>query len=808
MGKFSTRSGPLVETVDRRGDSFNRGLGDAPVSTAKAAVDGAISGAISGANLTAKILDTKNRYNPRRLEAEISGLEIGNDSVRESIRGAALQNDLVEKYGDREASANVRLQENKAEVAEKTGLRNANSIISSRNATTANTHERTKTARFNNSAEQRALRTRIAEAKATQGEFNSRPEVLAEEFRRQQLANKTTEEALFKTAEINAGLGNQNAQALAKQAASAIKAQDSEWRDKMAHYERLSKSEVATPEDVARAKKHATEAGKKTDDLRNASIAQQNYMRNNATETQRAQLAQSNAQNLVEGTRVATEARRSVAANKLMDMATQASADNPTGVDGPNIAAGAGVLDAQVNLMKKARSETEKKMLAGQIDATIEMFGGKEAFDEYLQSDKLSAEDKKAMTKTVAKAAIATGKTEYLSQGQKDLLQSGAGTKVIEDPEEATNQIASALSGGEFNLPNGDLKKSLTGNAYFKDAQTVIGDGTGKITRRSVAVSGGQGPTGADIAGQSAGVEVSKMIYINEKTGQQSAGVPQPREDGDHSRMNVIDDALKAHNEKAEQAQAAQQSSNVIDQNNQEAVAQPVPEAVPAQEQSTPESPQAQEAKNTFLGGLELPGEPSEELARFGDRIVQSALDGEFDPDSTFSRDKISLGKAVNAYVKQSFEALSEEDKELLQGETKNNQSAEQLFGEIGGLKQRAESTIRKAAQDMTNTVRIKKHIEREELVQSGQNETNAIKQFALEKRLEKFDRDNRGVAITNAQAAAIKQNSQLQLEQYALENGGKTPDTATLNKIKMDSMRAVFNEASPQVRSLLDNDE
>lgn len=817
MGKFSTRQGPLVETIDRRGAALDKGIGNAPVSEALAALDGAER----GANLAGKILDNKNRYNPRRLEAEITGLELGNDSVRESVRGAALTNDLVEKYGDRETSANVRILENKAEVAEKTGLRNAESVISNRNASTANTRQRTSSLAFQNTAEQRTLRTRIAQAKADSDEFYSKPGVLEADFKRQQLANQTAEEKLFELAKINMGLGNQDAGKAAEKSAKALRAQEAAWQDNANKLMRLETGGAST-EVIGEAKTILENSRKKLDELRTASVAQQTHMRNNSTETQRAELAQDNTQRLMKGTQVATEAQRSVLANKLMDMAVEASSDNPTGVDGPNLTSGASVLDQQVKLMKKARSETEKKMLAGQIESTIEMFGGKEAFDDYINSDSISDDDKKALSKTLARATVASGNTKYLSTDQKTMLEAGSGLKAIEDPEEAKAQVAASFSGSEESIKDLDLRKAVRNNLYYTAASNITNKGEHGFKTEHVIVEAAKGPTGADIQGAQSADEVKALVFVNDK-GQRSKNLPMPQSDQDHAKLNFVQSIGEVHAKSVEANKQAQDSSAVIDQNNQPAVPQPVQEAQSevATDDTPEEAPEVQEASNFILGRLDLPGEATPKLKELTLNLGKAMADGEVNDGLIFNKDTKLKQEAVDEYIKMSFDALSDEEKKILEGEAlertsfgrnvqTNSPSSLSVFETLGGdnsIRAQAEKAIDDASKDVMNNARLKNNIKRAELVAAANNSTNFVKQLAAQKKLERFDRVNKNLLLTDDQRVELKRLGDLAVRGYQLKNNA-LPNERQREELKLDIMRNMFDSADPSIRSILNDDD
>lgn len=96
-------TGPLVETVDRRGDNFNKGLGGEKVSPLANAVDGFFSGYDKASILSARVQQTRRDNDPKKLAEEQTTRELNNQ-----IRKQELQRlETLSKYTGPQAQANL-----------------------------------------------------------------------------------------------------------------------------------------------------------------------------------------------------------------------------------------------------------------------------------------------------------------------------------------------------------------------------------------------------------------------------------------------------------------------------------------------------------------------------------------------------------------------------------------------------------------------------------------------------------------------------------------------------------------------------
>lgn len=100
-------TGPLAVTSDERATNTIKGLGNAPVNPIAAAVDGLYTGLDYGTKLSARVQETKRLNDPKKLAAAQLQADLANEVTAQNLRKLDIANSLYEKYGEREALANL-----------------------------------------------------------------------------------------------------------------------------------------------------------------------------------------------------------------------------------------------------------------------------------------------------------------------------------------------------------------------------------------------------------------------------------------------------------------------------------------------------------------------------------------------------------------------------------------------------------------------------------------------------------------------------------------------------------------------------
>jgi len=99
---------PLAETIDRRGASYNLGLGDANLSPLGAAVEGFTKGAAAWTEIRTAQLEAQAKFDPQKLIADQVKRDLDNQRLDALIRDAEIDINIKKEFGREKELAGIR----------------------------------------------------------------------------------------------------------------------------------------------------------------------------------------------------------------------------------------------------------------------------------------------------------------------------------------------------------------------------------------------------------------------------------------------------------------------------------------------------------------------------------------------------------------------------------------------------------------------------------------------------------------------------------------------------------------------------
>lgn len=786
---------PLAETIDRRGSEFQRGLGNARVSSTAAAIEGAISGIKDGADITAKILDTRRNNDPRRIEAELVNAELRNEVLKESVTNARITNQISARTADTQV----------AQAAANLDATRTRTDISRRQNTESRLNLRDQNIRSTIAARNESIR---------QGQLRVTQENIDLDNRRNELNNAILEEKLAviaeqnitgalpdKEAEKNFRSGTEQIQKIAKT--------KNELRSTLADLrgERNAPLRESIQQDI-----------NKLESLENSitkNLVSNQISRREAAAAQiNNQLSTDNATVGLTNRQTATRTRRNIVADGAVNVATQGAADIDA-MGTPNYRAGLGSMNKLAELARRADTPEEQDLREREITGILKDFGGAEAIQAYIEEDIKDPEEKKKLKRALFEAAVASGNLDVLAPEQKNIVQSGLGIDSAADPEKAYDTTIKAMRQGISNVDDPEFKKAMRTSIYFAAAQEVSKGGNAPFTTTVSTVPPQQTEPGVDVAGQTAQPAETMMIFRSADG--TSKAVRMPANEQEEAQLSFIEDVSKQHNNNVEATETANARVANIEANKQQGVApqtqQPADQAAAQPQQQA--NPEVQENANFVLDSLGVEGEPSKPLIKFSQELGKAVADGEINT-AFFSRDdKNVIEDTVDALIDDSFKKLPDSAKAALKKEASElaasrasgfNASASLVTPErvyADKVREEARTQVRNAVDDVINAARLKNTIQEKDLERAIAGEKSFGKKAALRIELDAL-RENKKLGMSEAQIRAMDVEARQMQEALIAAGAELTPER--LEDIRRISMRNVFNNIPANLRAVVTN--
>jgi hypothetical protein len=777
---------PLVETIDRTGDSFNKGLGNAPVSSTAAAIQGAVRGLDQGTLIADRILTTRRENDPARLEAEQLNRDLKNQQLQEVVRNSQITNQIAAETADTQ--------------------------VAQAEATLDATRTRTDIARRQNTEERLQLqdagiRARIAATSsniATQAEnrrvsrLENTPEMAAERLRRARFDNDFLEEKLAAPFQASqSGLDPDTARKMQKDFFDT-KLKINEQRAKLQDNLRLS------PENKKALEDNLAQLETQLNELNNGAFKYD--LNNTSAEAQRvsSEIQRENARIDNELRRTSTRARR----RRVVEEASAAINENyrdgiedPTGT--PNYAGIIANMGSVAGAIAQEDTPDIKRSYEGLLAESLRRGGGTEAFLDYINNDVKDPQEQQFLKENLTRAILRSGQLDLLLPEQRNLQEAGYSEKNIASPDRTTDETIKLIQGGVTAIKDPNIRNASTSNNFLVGIQKVSRRGTQpvEIIPEGAEARGGDTETGA---GQPSGV--LKYRVVNTETGEDFP-VEITGNATSLAELNVASDIAQELNSRIQAQGQAQARQQTIQTNNAQGIVDPAAPSAPAQPAQQPQSPAqnfvAKEASDFFVSSLSTKN-PTPELLELGQRLGAQLGDGQLDTGLLSGTEERGLvDAAVNSLAESmTQDLLAEEGAESL------DDLANIFRGSAAFMQDRIKNLAREEVQrtvgDTINMTRLQNTLRRQELVVQAQG-LQGVDKMKAELRLEQFDRGN-NTTITPDQARAIQDLEQQMLAQARALREGREPSMQAKQQIRLESMRRVlptFGSTIPVTRDI-----
>lgn len=547
MGDFNI-TGPVIETVDRRGQSYETGRAGANTSMIGSFMTGAIDAAADVTTIRGNQLMLQDKYNPTRLAQESLNRDLENEKAEQAIIDATQRNEVYAQTGMAQAEANVdhtiagtgSLRANTSKTLEDlkilraTGLENARADIASKYAgARRNNVLSTLDEKFGGMTRQSEAVERMGKAyKDFGGSGTGGPAGGVGQY-------------------SDLGFQDEGGQVVQPNNSTVPSIQNQQIVNQANNPQSMAQSAIA----------QLAERTAKADQL---------------VEIQKTQRESSSV--ALGNKKVEDEIALNSLTTKYHDEAVLATHDRDNGQ--PNIEAGLQPVLKLAAATTKAKDPVNMTYRSEYLQSAIDAYGGPEEFLKGIDASSLDDTQKKAAKESFYQAT-ALGQPENLPPVQKDIFNAFTklgpkiASKYISKPEDVYDMTTKLISNKSNEIEDSDFKKVMMTSDYIRAANVASKDGTQPFTFKMEQIEAGNP---GDVSGASSSQSV--MMFTG-ADGTSKSGSPLPENDEHYGVLGILDGVSKRSQEQAKVAGIANQTNQEIQGRQASSVVKPQAPAAP-----------------------------------------------------------------------------------------------------------------------------------------------------------------------------------------------------------------------------------
>jgi hypothetical protein len=556
MGDFNI-TGPVIETVDRRGQSYETGRAGANTSMIGSFMTGAIDAAADVTTIRGNQLMLQDKYNPTRLAQESLNRDLENEKAEQAIIDATQRNEVYAQTGMAQAEANVdhtvagtgSLRANTSKTLEDlkilraTGMENARADIASKYAgARRNNVLSTLDEKFGGMTRQSEAIERMGKAyKDFGGSGAGGPAGGVGQY-------------------SDLGFQDEGGQVVQPNNSTVPSIQNQQVVNQANNPQSIAQSAIAK----------LAERTAKSDELLGIE------------KTQRESYSVALGNKKVED-----EIALNNLTPKYHEEAVLATYDKDNGQ--PNIEAGLQPVLKLAAATTRAKDPVNMTYRSEYLQSAIDAYGGPDEFLKGIDASSLDDAQKKAAKESFYQAT-ALGKPEDLPPVQKDIFNAftklgpKVASKYISKPDDVYDMTTKLISNKSNEIEDSDFKKVMMTSDYIRAANVASKDGSQPFTFKMEQIEAGNP---GDVSGASSSQSV--MMFTG-ADGTTKSGSPLPENDEHYGVLGILDGVSKRSQEQAKVAGIANQTNQEIQGRQASSVVKPQAPAAPqGQTQAAPQ---------------------------------------------------------------------------------------------------------------------------------------------------------------------------------------------------------------------------
>lgn len=547
MGDFNI-TGPVIETVDRRGQSYETGRAGANTSMIGSFMTGAIGAANDVTAIRGEQLRLQDKYNPTRLAQESLNRDLENEKAEQAIIDATQRNEVYAQTGMAQAEANV------------------DHTVAGTGSLRANTSKTLEDLKILRATGMESARADIA-AKYAGARRNNVLSTLDENF-----GGMTRQsEAIERMGKAYKDFGGSGA---GGPAGGVGQYSDLGFQDEGGQVVQPNNSTVPSIQN----QQVINQANNPQSIAQNAiaQLAERTAKSDQLVEIQKTQRA--SASTALMNQELDTDIATNNLASRYLAETRLAVSDK---VDGqPNLEAGLAPILKLTEATVRAKTPEDTAFRSAHVQAAMAEYGGPQELLTAIDSSSLGDTEKEAIKNSIYKAT-ALGKPEDLPPVQKDIFNAftklgpKVASKYISKPDDVYDMTTKLISNKSNEIEDSDFKKVMMTSDYIRAANVASKDGTQPFTFKMEQI---EASNPGDVSGASSSQSV--MMFTG-ADGTTKSGSPLPENDEHYGVLGILDGVSKRSQEQAKVAGIANQTNQEIQGRQASSVVKPQAPAAP-----------------------------------------------------------------------------------------------------------------------------------------------------------------------------------------------------------------------------------